>query len=62
MAKRIKPIVSSIIFLEQTGFVEGCQILDGLVASHEVVHSLEIKKEAGMMIKLDLSKAYDHLN
>ena len=62
IAKRLKPILSSIISPEQTGFVEGRQILDGLVVSQEVVHSLKQKKEMGMMIKLDLSKAYDRLN
>jgi len=54
IAKRLKPILSSIISLEQTRFLEGRQILDGLVVSQEVVHSLKTKKEAGMMIKLDL--------
>jgi len=62
IAKRLKPILSSIISPEQTGFTKGRQILDGLVVSQEVVHSLKTKKEAGMMIKLDLSKAYDRLN
>lgn len=62
LAKRLKPILSSIISPEQTGLVEGRQILDGLVVTHEVIHSLKQKKQRGMMIKLDLSKAYDHLN
>jgi len=42
--------------------VEGRQILDGLVVSQEVVHSLKHKKEAGLVIKFDLSKAYERLN
>ena len=62
MAKRFKTILSSIISPEKIGFVEGRKILDGLVVSQEVVHSLKVKKEAGIMIELDLSKAYDHLN
>lgn len=62
LAKRLKPILSGIIPPEKTGFLEGCQIIDGLIAAQEVVHSLKSKKEAGMVIKLDLSKAYDCLN
>lgn len=62
MAKIHKPILSRIISPEQTRFVEGKKILDGLVVSQKVVHSLNVKKEEGMMIKLDLSKSYDHLN
>eukprot|EP00253_Pinus_taeda_P016535 PITA_16535 len=43
-------------------FVEGRQILDGLVVAQEVLHTLKTKKEKGMLIKLDLSKAYDRLS
>eukprot|EP00253_Pinus_taeda_P024627 PITA_24627 len=62
IAKRLKTLLLSIISPEQTGFVEGRQILDGLVVTQEVIHSLNQNKQRGMMIKLDLSKAYDHLS
>eukprot|EP00253_Pinus_taeda_P014726 PITA_14726 len=62
MAKRLKPMLDKLISAEQTGFVEGRQILDGLVVTQEVLHSLKSKHQKGMMIKLDLSKAYDRLN
>lgn len=62
IAKRLKPLLPSIISPEQTGFVEGRQILDGLVVTQEMIHSLNQKKHRGMMIKLDLSKAYDRLS
>eukprot|EP00253_Pinus_taeda_P009631 PITA_09631 len=62
IAKRLKPLLDNLISAEQTGFVEGRQILDGLVVTQEVIHSLKVKKQKGMMIKLDLSKAYDRLN
>lgn len=60
--KRLKPLLPSIMSPEQTGFVEGQQILDGLVVTQEMVHSLNQNKQRGMMIKLDLSKAYDRLS
>ena len=44
IAKRLKPILVNIISSEQTGFVEGRQILDGLVVAQEVIHSLKEKK------------------
>jgi len=59
IAKRLNPLLDSLIFAEKIGFVEGRQILDGLVVTQEVIHSLNMKKQKGMMIKLDLSKAYD---
>eukprot|EP00253_Pinus_taeda_P018718 PITA_18718 len=62
MAKRLRPLLDKLISAEQTGFVEGRQILDGLVVTQEVIHSLKAKKQKGMMIKLDLSKAYDRLS
>eukprot|EP00253_Pinus_taeda_P028277 PITA_28277 len=61
-AKRLKPLLPNIISLEKTGFVEGRQILDGLVVTQEMIHSLNQNKQRGMMIKLDLSKAYDRLS
>eukprot|EP00253_Pinus_taeda_P017577 PITA_17577 len=62
IVKKLKPLLPSIISPEQTGFVEGRQILDGLVVTQEMIHSLNQKKQRGMMIKLDLSKAYDRLS
>lgn len=62
-AKRAyRPKTGNIIAPEQTGFVEGRQILDGILVTQEVIHSLKTKKHRGMMMKLDLSKAYDRLN
>eukprot|EP00253_Pinus_taeda_P003560 PITA_03560 len=58
MVKRLKPILPSIISPEQTGFVEGRQILDGLVVSQEVIHIAKQKKEPaeglGRYIKKEL--------
>eukprot|EP00253_Pinus_taeda_P033746 PITA_33746 len=62
MAKRLKPLLENPISPEQTGFVEGRKILDGLVVTQEVIYSMKTKKQKGMMIKLDLSKAYDRIN
>ena len=42
--------------------MEGRQILDGVILVHEVMHSLKISRTPGMMIKLDIAKAYDKLN
>ena len=49
------------MFEEQTGYVEGRQILNNIIQAHEVVHSLKSTKQAGMIIQLDLAKAYDNL-
>ena len=62
IANRLKPILPLIISLEQVGFMEGRQILDGIILVHEIIHSLKSTRTPGMLLKLDLSKAYDKLN
>jgi len=36
--------------------------MDGIILSNEVIHSLKILKKPGMILKLDLSKAFDKLS
>ena len=62
MVNRLKPLLPTIISLEQTGFVKGRQILDGIVVAQEAIHSLTKDKQRGLLIKLDLSKAYDRIS
>ena len=62
IANRLKPILPSLISLEQSGFVEGRQISDGIILVHEILHSIKCKKLSGMLVKLDIAKAYDKLN
>jgi hypothetical protein len=38
------------------------QILDNIILAHELIHSLNSTKKPGMLIKLDLSKAFDNLS
>eukprot|EP00253_Pinus_taeda_P003053 PITA_03053 len=62
IANRLKPLLPLLISLEQSGYVEGRQILDGIILTHEIIHSLKTTKQAGMLLKLDLSKAFDKLS
>jgi hypothetical protein len=59
IANRLKPILTHVISKEQAGYVEGRQIMDNVILAHEVIHSLKTSKTPGMLIKLDLSKAFD---
>eukprot|EP00253_Pinus_taeda_P002560 PITA_02560 len=61
-ANRLKPLLPMLISPEQSGYVEGRQILDGIILSNEIIHSLKHSKQAGMLLKLDLSKAFDKLS
>jgi exonuclease III len=62
IARRLKPILPTIISPEQSGYVEGRQILDSIILAHEVIHSLQKTKTPGMLLKLDISKAFDKLS
>lgn len=61
-ANRLKPSLSGLISPEQTSFTEGRQILDGIILTHEMIHSLKQAKTPGMLLKVDLAKAYDKVN
>lgn len=62
IANRLKPILPDIISEDQSGFVEGRQILDNILLVQEMIHTLQSRKIPGMMIQLDLSKAFDKVN
>jgi hypothetical protein len=62
IARRLKLILPTIISPEQSGYVKGRQILDSIILAHEVIHSLQKTKMPGMLLKLDLSKAFDKLS
>eukprot|EP00253_Pinus_taeda_P016465 PITA_16465 len=61
-ANRLKPLLSVFVSGEQSDYLEGRQILDNIIQAQEVVHSLTSKKQAGMIMQLDIAKAYDKVN
>ena len=62
ISNRLKPLLPSLICLEQSGFMEGRQIFDGVILVHELIHSLQSSWQPCMLIKLDIAKAYDKLS
>jgi len=62
IAKILKPLLPLLILPEQSSYVEGRQILDGIILMHKIIHSLKDTKHAGMILKLDLSKDFGKLS
>jgi hypothetical protein len=52
-------VADHVVRPSQTAFMQGRNILDGVVTLHETVHELHSKKLNGVILKLDLKKAYD---
>lgn len=50
-------VLLMLISEEWFGFVEGSQILDNVIHTHEIDHSIKSMRKEGMIIQLELSKA-----
>ena len=59
IARRLKGIFSDHITEEQFGFWEGRQIHEAIRAAQEGLHSMKTKNHNGVVLKVDLAKAYD---
>ena len=62
LVNRMKPFLKHCISLNQSTFIHGRQIIDNVVIAHESVHYLNSRRTgsiAFMVIKLDMSKAYN---
>ena len=62
LVNRIKPFLDMVIGSPQKGFILGHQILDVVITTHEIIHSMEKSGRLGLALKLDISKAYDRVN
>ena len=62
IANRIKLLLPNLISKEQIGYVEGRQILDNIILTQELIHSLKLNDTPGMLIKLDMSKEFDKIS
>jgi hypothetical protein len=61
IALGIKPILPCIISREQLSYVEGRHIMDNVILVHEIIHSFKTNRTLGILIKHDISKAFDKL-
>ncbi|GKV09634.1 hypothetical protein SLEP1_g21105 [Rubroshorea leprosula] len=62
LANRLRKVMGSIISENQTAFIGGRQIMDGIVITNEVIHDLKRRKKEGLIFKADFEKAYDNVD
>ena len=62
LANRLRRVIDKVVSPSQNAFVEGKQILDAALIANEVVDVMLRRNDGGVVCKLDIEKAYGHLN
>jgi hypothetical protein len=62
IARRIRLVLSEVIGEEQFIFLQNRKIHDAVAMAQEVLHMVKIKNQKAVILKLDLSKAYDRVS
>jgi hypothetical protein len=62
LANRLKGVLDKVISKTQSAFIKGRQILDLILIANESLDSRRRSGEPGILYKMDVEKAYDHVN
>ncbi|WMV49678.1 hypothetical protein MTR67_043063 [Solanum verrucosum] len=62
LTERMKTVIGKLIDEHQMAFLRGRQIMDEALLANELIDSRVKQKKPGILCKLDIEKAYDHVN
>jgi hypothetical protein len=54
---RLDKVMGKIINRSQSGFLKDRNIMDGILALHEILHDTRIKKKDGLVLELDFEES-----
>ncbi|GKV45281.1 hypothetical protein SLEP1_g52387 [Rubroshorea leprosula] len=62
LANRLKKVLHQVVGEQQTAFLSGRQLMDGVLIANEVIDKAKKKKRKTIMFKIDFEKAYDKVS
>ncbi|GKU90664.1 hypothetical protein SLEP1_g4631 [Rubroshorea leprosula] len=62
LANRLSKVLNGIIGENQSAFIEGRQLVDGVVVANEAIDGVRKRKSQCFVFKIDFEKAYDNVN
>ena len=62
LANRLKTVVGEVVLDTEHAFIQGRKILDAVLIVNEAIDSRLKGNILGLLLKMDIGKAYDHVN
>lgn len=62
LSMRLTGVISKVVSPNQTAFLEGRQILDGVLIANEIVRLANSEKQKMLLFKVDFEKAFDSVH
>jgi len=62
LSLRLKKVISKVIDVRQSAFLEGMRLLDSVLVANEVIEEYKRKRKSCVFFKVDYEKAYDSVS